>query len=102
MNIVKIPGVYTPEAGNFFVDSIAKYVRDNNYPKWRTQFCDICTNDGCAFNYIISNDDEYSDLFEEVAEHHPEEYDKSSGVLYKVLYRDFEMLIDGHYYWATL
>lgn len=102
MNIVKIPGVYTPEAGNFFVDSIAKYVRDNNYPKWCHQLCDICTSDGIAYNYIISRDDKYADIFKEVAACHAEEYWKSSDVIYKVVERDFEMLIDGHYYWATL
>lgn len=102
MNIVKIQGVYAPEVGNFFVDSIAKYVRDNNYPEWCHQLCDIITDDGRVFNYIISRDDKHADLFSEVVAHHAEECWESFGVIYKVVNTDFEMLIDGHYYWATL
>ena len=102
MSIIKIQGVYTEEVGNFFVDSIAKYIRDNNYPNWCHQLCDICTKDGFAYNYIISRDDKWAEGFKEIAAYHAEEYWKSSGVIYKVVNRDFEMLIDGHYYWATL
>ena len=103
MRTIKIQGVYTKEeVGNFFVNSIAKYVRDNNYPEWCCQFCDIIADDDHVFNYIISRDDKHANLFEEVAACHAEEYLKSSGVIYRVVNADFEMLIDGHYYWATL
>jgi hypothetical protein len=103
MKTINIQGVYTKEeVGNFFVNSIAKYVRDNNYPEWCCQLCGIIADDGRVFNYIISRDDRHTSLFEEVAAYHAEEYWKSSGVIYRVVNTDFEMLIDGHYYWATL
>jgi uncharacterized UPF0160 family protein len=102
MRTIKIQGVYTKEAGNFFVNSIAKYVRDNNYPNWYHQLCDIITDDGRVFNYIISRDDKHANLFEKIAAYHAEGYWKSSGVIYRVVNTDFEMLIDGHYYWATI
>lgn len=103
MKTIKIQGVYAKEeVGNFFVNSIAKYVRDNNYPEWCCQLCDIIADDGRVFNYIISRDDRHASLFEEVAAYHAEEYWKSSDVIYRVVNTDFEMLIDGHYYWATL
>lgn len=101
MKAIKIEGVYTPNASNFFVDSIAKYVRDNNYPKWNAQSCDIIAKDR-VFNYIISKDDKYVEEFKTWFEDHPEDFDKSNGVIYQVKYRDFIMLIDGHYYWATI
>lgn len=101
MKTIKIQGVYTPEASNFFVDSIAKYVRDNNYPDWHHQLCDIITSEGIAYNYMISRDDNFVDNILSMIDRFPEKYWTSSGVTYRVDNRDFEMLIDGHYYWAT-
>ena len=102
MKKIKIQGVYTPEAGNFFIDSIAKYVRDNNYPDWHHQLCDIITSEGIAYNYMISRDDTFVERFKEYAAYRAEDFYTSSEVIYKIDERDFQMLVDGHYYWATV
>ena len=101
MESIKIKGVYTPGVHNFFVDSIAKYIRDNNYPNFNAQECIIIAKDGTTYNYLISRDDGYADDFKDWIEVHPEWFDISSDVHYEVRYMDFFMLIDGHYYWAT-
>ena len=100
MNVIRIPGVYTPEVSNFFVDSFAKYIRENNYPEWSCQEVEIVGKEA-IFKYLISRDDTSGDSLRELAEVCHEDVDISLGVLYKVYNRDFTMLIDGHYYWAT-
>lgn len=101
MEAIKIEGVYTPGPHNFFVDSIAKYIRDNNYPNFNAQECIIIAEDGKTYSYIISRDDSHVEEFKVQLEVIPEWFDESSGVYYNVEYRDFVMLIDNHYYWAT-
>ena len=100
MKSIIIPGVYAKETGNFFVNSIAKYIRDNNYPNWCHPWGTL-VGEKESFDYIISRDDSHVDSMKEFIALSPKDYDTSSGVIYQVDYRDFIMLIDGHYYWAT-
>lgn len=99
MKTIEIQGVY--EGSNFFVDSFAKYIREHNYPEWVHQLCDVTTKDDIAYNYMVSRDDNFVDNILSMIDRYPEEYWTSSDVTYRVDNRDFEMLIDGHYYWAT-
>lgn len=105
MESIKIQGCY--EGNNFIVDSIAKYIRENNYPQLKHQVFDIIPQHKelydkqtlRLFNYMVSNDDSYVNAFLEDTE---KTY-SSLGVLYRVDsgLDNFFMVIDGHYYWAT-
>ncbi len=89
------------EGNNYFVDSIAHYVRQNGYPEWDAQSCDIVGH-GRTFNYLISRCDSMGETLTELSDLGCDDVMRSNGVLYKVDDQDFTMLIDGRGYFASL
>lgn len=97
---INIQGIH--DGNNFIVDSIAKYVRDNNYPEWAGQFIVITVNDGNKFSFIASKGNEYlCKGFKEDLKMFPDRFLSSSGVFYQEDSWSIYMLIDNYYYWVS-
>lgn len=105
MNKISLEGVY--DGNNFIIDTLAKYIRDNNYPELDKQMFNIV-----ASNYnriLVSKGDAYllAGMQSEL-KMFPEDFLISSDVYYQtdVYYQytdgSFYMLIDNNYYWATI
>lgn len=100
MSTISIQGIH--DGNNFIVDSIAKYVRDNNYPEWAGQFITITTNDGNKFSFIASKGNEYlCNGLKEDLKLFPDKFMNSSGVFYQEDSVSVYMIVDNNYYWAT-
>lgn len=97
---IAISGVH--DGNNFIVDTLAKCIRDNDYPEWAGQFITITINDGNKLSLIVSKASEY--LYEGISrdlEMFPDKFLNSSGVFYQEDSGSVYMIVDNSYYWAT-
>lgn len=99
MNTINLEGIH--DGNNFIVDTLAKYIRDNNYPELRADEIIIAANAMNKYSYIVSQSDKF---FEEAKQHQelfPNKWRTSSGVYYQGDSYAIYMIIDNHYYWTT-
>ena len=103
MNTINLEGIH--DGNNFIVDTLAKYIRDNNYPELQADEIVITANDVNKYRGLVSQEDkflEWAKLHRELfPELFPREWRTSSDVCYQCDGRGIYMIIDNHYYWTT-
>lgn len=100
MGVINIQGIH--DGNNFIVDSLARCIRDGNYPEWDEQFITITANDGNKLSLIVSKASKY--LYEGISrdlEMFPDKFMNSSEVFYQEDSGSVYMIVDNNYYWAT-
>lgn len=99
MNKINLKGVH--DGNNFIVDMLAKYIRDNNYPKLQADEIIIATNTMNKYSFLVSQGDEFLKVAKIHLDLFPDEWLTSSDVHYQGDSYAIYMIIDNHYYWTT-
>lgn len=99
MNVINLEGIH--DGNDFIVDTLAKYIRDNNYPKLQADEIVITANDVNKYSYLVSQGDKFLEEAKIHLDLFPDEWLTSSGVYYQGDSYAIYMIIDNHYYWTT-